>query len=163
MNNDEAKKQAAELTRKLYNLAKAKGRDNRYLTFAAATGGCRLVEIADAAKAVGYWLVIESPEERGKWYNASGQWKELLKRLVFHWYERRNQWLVANGRSEETDNLYVMNTPLRRELEAQGLSPVTFGQWLNRKVKPSFASFCLLATFEGFRVDWREIPEGETE
>lgn len=161
MNNDESKKMAAELTRKLYNLAKEKGRYNRYLTFAAATGGCRLADLSDAAKSVGYWLVIEPPEERGKWYNASGQWKELLKRLVFHWFERRNAWLVANGRAEETDNLYVMDTPLRRDLEAQGLSPVTFGQWLNKGVRPSFASFCLLAAFEGFRIDWREIPEEE--
>jgi hypothetical protein len=160
MKNEKALLMSSELIRKVHALAAAKKRFSTAMNRFKYNGRASLKGVCEAAADLGYYLVIEPPEERGKWYNSGGQWRELLKRLVFHWWERKNAELILYGRDEEVDNISA-STMLRKQLEEEGMSPLIFTEWLKERTVPSFENFCLLAMFEGFGVDWREIPEGE--
>lgn len=160
MRNEKAHALAKSLILKLHDIAKARGKTDRTLVNMCYRESAQVDNLCAVANRLGYWLVIESPESRGKWYNSGGQWRELVKRLVFHWWNRKDEELIRSGHAEKTDNI-CDTTELRRQLEAEGLSPVSFTEWLKNRKVPSFDSFCLLALFEGFGVDWREIPMEE--
>lgn len=157
MKNQKAHALAKSLLIKLYDIAKEKGKTDRSLVNMCYRESAQLDNLNLIANRLGFWLVIEAPEERGKWYNSDGHWRELVKRLVFHWWNRKDEELLRTGRADKIDNL-CEKTELRRQLEMQGLSPAAFTEWLKNRKVPTFDNFCLLAQFEGFGVDWREIP-----
>jgi hypothetical protein len=80
--------------------------------------------------------------------------------MVFHFWERENAELIESGRDAELE-LIVRDTKLRRSLADMGLGADSFTDWLQKGKVPTMENFCILALFEGFKIEWREIPKGE--
>lgn len=160
--NEQAREWGAQLIRDVYNRAKWKGGYIYQLSKMAEVGAGSLAKVAELAGKLGFWLVIQPPEEdgTGRWYAMGGKWRDQLKAMVFHFWEREDAELIESGREAEIE-LIVRETNLRRELADMGLSVDSFTTWLKDNVVPTMESFCILALFEGFKIEWREIPKGE--
>ena len=162
--NENAKTEAAEFIRKLNDLAHAKMRNSAELNRMSYTGSARLDTIAELAKSLGFYLVVQPPEEtENKWYAMGGKWRDILKSMVFHFLERENAELVASGREKLLDAVH-RDTEISEQLHQAGLNTGSFNEWLCRMngKKPSLESVFILADFEGFKLDWREMPKGES-
>lgn len=158
--NPEAREWGAKLIRDVVNMARERRRTNATLTRMAYVGAGQLETIARIAASLGYRLVIQPPEERGsgRWYAMGGNWRELLKAMVFHWWNREDEELIAAGREDELDKIY-RDTKIRTALREAGLKAVTITDWLQNGKVPTMESFCVLALFEGFGIEWREVKE----
>ena len=157
--NKEARDWGAALLREVVERAAAKGKTNGVMTRMAYVGAGAMNNVANMAAGMGFRLVIQPPEERGsgRWYAMGGSWRELLKAMVFHFCNREDEELIANGLESKLENV-VRPSNLSKELHEAGLSVESFTYWLQRNKVPTIESFCLLALFEGFGIEWREVP-----
>ena len=157
--NEEARKWGAQLLRDLVDMAREKGRYHTLLTRMAYVGAGQLETVSRLAAGLGYQLVIQPPEEKdsGRWYAMGGNWKELLKTMVFHWWNREDEELIATGNENQLDRVY-RKSEIRNQLHDAGLNADCFTEWLQNGKTPTMETFCLLAQFEGFGIEWREIP-----
>lgn len=156
--NMEARRWGAELLREVVERARQKCRTNPMLTRMAYVGAGQVETAAKLAASLGYQLVIQPPEERGsgRWYAMGGKWKELLKTMVFHWWNREDEELIATGNESKLDYIN-RDSQIRRDLHDAGLSAECFTEWLQKGKTPTMETFCILALFEGFGIEWREI------
>ena len=160
--NEQAREWGAQLIRDVVNRARWKGGYIYQLAKMADVGAGSLAKVAELAGKLGFWLVIQPPEEdgTGRWYAMGGRWRDQLKAMVFHFWEREDAELIESGREAEIE-LIVRDTKLRRALADMGLGADSFTDWLKDGKVPTMESFCILALFEGFKIEWREIPKGE--
>lgn len=156
--NLEARRWGAELIREVVDKAREKGRTNTVMTRMAYVGAGQLETVSRIAAGLGYRLVIQPPEERdsGKWYAMGGNWRELLKTVVFHWWNREDAELIATGHENAVDNV-TRDSQIRRDLRDAGLNASIFNDWMQCGKVPTMESFCLLCMFEGFGIEWREV------
>lgn len=159
--NKMAREWGAMLIREVHDRAINRGGYVYELSRLARVGAGKIDKVSSLANSLGFRLAIQPPEEAGSgnWYTMGGKWRDQLKTMVFHFLERENAELIAEGRREDVD-LIVRKSKLRDALHDSGLCADVFTEWLkyrNPKV-PSMESFCILAMFEGFGLEWREIP-----
>ena len=158
--NLEAREWGAALIRQVVELAAAEGKTNSVLTRLAYIGAGSMDNIAHMAAGMGFQLVIQPPEEEGtgRWYAMGGSWRELLKTMVFHFCNREDAELIADGKADKLECI-DRKSNLRTELQRAGLSTESFTYWLQRRKVPTIESFCILAMFEGFKIEWRRVEE----
>ena len=156
--NAEARRMGARLLRELVESARQQGKTNSFLTRMAYVGAGQIDTITRLSAGLGYQLVIQPPEEAGtdNWYAKGGKWKELLKTMVFHWWNREDEELLRTGNEHQLD-LIFRKSELRNHLYEFGLNADCFTEWLQNGKCPTIESFCILAMFEGFKVEWRKI------
>lgn len=160
--NLEARQWGAALLREVVERAKEKGKKDSVLTRLAYVGSGRMDVIERLAASLGYYLVIQPPEQAGsgKWYAMGRNYRELLKAMVFHFWTAEDEELIKKGTVDSIDNL-TRRSERRKKLHEMGLDAETaFTGWLgkNRKVPP-IESFCILAMCEGFKIEWREAKK----
>ena len=156
--NIEARRMGARLLEDVVARAREKGKSNSLLTRMAYVGAGQIETITRAAAGLGFELVIQPPEEAEteNWYAKGGKWKELLKTMVFHWWNREDDELIRSGNEHQLDLIY-RKSEIRKKLYEAGLNADAFTEWLQIGKCPTIESFCILAIFEGFKVEWREI------
>lgn len=156
--NAEAREWGASLIREVVDRAAQKGNWNYTMSRMARAGAGSLECVSRFADSLGYRLVIQPPEEKdsGRWYSMGGNWKEILKTMVFHWWTREDEELIKTGHEDYVDRVF-RDTKLRRDLRDAGLSADSFTDWLQKGKVPTMESFCILAMFEGYGVEWREV------
>lgn len=160
--NEQAREWGASLIRDVVNRARWKGGYIYQLAKMAEVGAGQLRNVSELANKLGFWLVIQPPEEdgTGRWYAMGGKWKDQLKAIVFHFWERETAELIADMREAYVDAV-DRESKLRDALHDFGLNADSFTDWLQKGKVPTMENFCILALFEGFKVEWREIPKGE--
>ena len=158
--NKEARDWGAALLREVVERAAAKGKTNSEMTRMAYVGAGAMDRVANMAAGMGFRLVIQPPEERGsgRWYAMGGSWRELLKTMVFHWWNREDEELIATGNEDQLDRIF-RKSEIRKQLHDAGLNADCFTEWLQNGKTPTMETFCLLARFEGFGIEWREVEE----
>lgn len=156
--NLEAREWSARLIREVVEMAAAEGKTNSSLTRMAYVGAGILDNVVNMARGMGYQLVIQPPEEResGRWYAMGGKWKDQLKAMVFHFMNREDEELIAAGKGDKLECL-TRSSELRKALHEAGLNTECFTYWLQKGKVPTMETFCLLAMFEGFGIEWRRI------
>ena len=156
--NETARAWSAELIRQLADHANQRGKTIYNLNRMATVGAGQVDTVARIAATVGYQLAIQPPEERGsgKWYAMGGNWRELLKTMIFHWWNREDEELIATGL--ETDTIDRVSN-IRKQLKEAGLNARCFTDWLQNNKTPTMENFCILGMFEGFQIEWREVKE----
>ena len=157
--NPEAREWGARLIREVVDRAAAEGKTNSVLTRLAYVGAGSMDNITHMAAEMGFHLVIQPPEEdgTGRWYAMGGDWRELLKTMVFHFCNREDAELIADGKADKLECIY-RKSRLADDLRSAGLRTESFTYWLCRRKVPTIESFCILALFEGFKIEWRKIP-----
>lgn len=161
--NEQAREWGAQLIRDVYNRARSKGGYIYQLAKMAEVGAGQLNKVCELAHRLGFWMVIQPPEEVGtwRWYAMGGKWRDQLKTMVFHFWERENAELLDDGRENDVDAI-ARKSKLRDALHDDfGLSADSFTDWLQNGKVPTMENFCKIALFEGFKIEWREIPKGE--
>ena len=158
MANEKAKALAIQLIKELYDHAKANEKHYHNLAVMVNQGAARMRNLLEIADYVGYVLAIQPPEEPDTWY-IPGYYREYVKRVVFHFWNRRDEELRATGRDHETD-LVEVRCNLTEQLSASGITSKTFTNWLSRSrpTSPSIEAFLTVALFEGFGVKWSRKP-----
>ena len=161
--NEQAREWGAQLIRDVVNRARWKGGYIYQLAKMADVGAGSLAKVAELAGKLGFWLVIQPPEEdgTGRWYAMGGRWRDQLKAIVFHFWERETAELIDDGREVYVDAI-DRESKLRDSLHDFGLNADSFTDWLQKGKVPTMENFCKIALFEGFKIEWREIPKGET-
>ena len=161
--NEQAREWGAQLIRDVVNRARWKGGYIYQLSKMADVGAGSLAKVAELAGKLGFWLVIQPPEEdgTGRWYAMGGRWRDQLKAIVFHFWERETAELIDDGREVYVDAI-DRESKLRDSLHDFGLNADSFTDWLQKGKVPTMENFCKIALFEGFKIEWREIPKGET-
>ena len=156
--NLEARQWGAALLREVVERAKEKGKKDSVLTRLAYVGSGRMDVIERLAASLGYYLVIQPPEQAGsgKWYAMGRNYRELLKAMVFHFWNAEDEELIKHGTLDSIDNL-TRRSERRKKLKDMGLDAESaFTGWLCRHKVPPIESFCILAMCEGFKIEWRE-------
>lgn len=158
--NEEAREWGAALLRQVVEMAAADGKQNSVLNRMAYVGAGAVDNVVHMARGMGYQMVIQPPEERGsgRWYAMGGRWRDQLKAMVFHFCNREDAELIADGKENKLECV-VRPSRLREELARSGLSVDSFTYWLQKGKIPTMESFCLLALFEGFGIEWRRVKE----
>lgn len=156
--NLEARQWGAALLREVVERAKEKGKKDSVLTRLAYVGAGRMDVIEHLAGSLGFYLVIQPPEEygSGRWYAMGRNWKELVKAMVFHFWTAEDEELIKHGTLDSIDNL-TRRSERRKKLKDMGLDAESaFTGWLCRHKVPPIESVCILAMCEGFKIEWRE-------
>jgi len=158
MANAKAKELAIQLIKELYDHAKENKKTYHNLAVMVNQGAARMRNLLEIADYVGYVLAIQPPEEPGKWY-IPGYYREYVKRVVFHFWNRRDAELRATGRASDTD-LVEVRCNLTDQLAQAGVTAKTFTNWIGKSqpTSPSFELFLAVALFEGFGVKWSRKP-----
>ena len=161
--NEQAREWGAQLIRDVVNRARWKGGYIYQLSKMADVGAGSLAKVAELAGKLGFWIVIQPPEEdgTGRWYAMGGRWRDQLKAIVFHFWERETAELIDDGREVYVDAI-DRESKLRDSLHDFGLNADSFKDWLQKGKVPTMENFCKIALFEGFKIEWREMPKGET-
>ena len=156
--NLEARQWGAALLREVVERAMEKGKKDSVLTRLAYVGSGRMDVIERLAASLGYYLVIQPPEQAGsgKWYAMGRNYRELLKAMVFHFWTAEDEELIKHGTLDSIDNL-TRRSERRKKLKDMGLDAESaFTGWLCRHKVPPIESVCILAMCEGFKIEWRE-------
>lgn len=156
--NLEARQWGAALLREVVERAKEKGKKDSVLTRLAYVGSGRMDVIERLAASLGYYLVIQPPEQAGSgnWYAMGRNYRELLKAMVFHFWTAEDEELIKHGTLDSIDNL-TRRSERRKKLKDMGLDAESaFTGWLCRHKVPPIESVCILAMCEGFKIEWRE-------
>ena len=157
--NEEARSWGAALLNDVVKRALDKGKYDSKLARMALAGAGHLDKVTQLARGIGYQLVIQPPEEtENNWYPYGGKWKELVKAIVFHFYNAEDEELIAAGRTDELEKLN-RESERRTKLKNMGLDFSTVTQWMTKSTVPPLESFCILALCEGFKIEWREVKK----
>lgn len=131
-----------------------KGLKNSSLDHVKKIKNVSLDVIVDIADSLGYRLALEPPE-KNLWFTCGGNWKDLLRMLVFHFWNLEDAELISKGKLNLVEEINRTSDRRVRLLKEFGMDAKCFTTWLQKGKIPSFESFLVLAAAEGFKVMWR--------